>query len=407
MLEAAVLTPAHVSSRPPRGLSFSILVLVLVFSPLPFASVGAIWSQLYGVLLGVGLVAYVAQRWRANRGIPPLPKLPLAAGMLVFVVALWGYAQSVPGLLPSLHHPFWSQAAALLELPDMQGYLSLDPQQSFQVATRYLVYLSFALLVLWHARRQRNAELLLKIFVAAQGVYAVYGLAVYFSGLETILWFDKTAYRGVLTSTFVNRNSYATYAGLGVLASLALTLRFLRRTLSADASHRTKLRELIEALTTTGWLLPVVLVACFVAILLTESRMGLVACMIASAVLVGGWVSRLPAGQARTFGSLLLAVLLGLLTFNLLLSGGMTADRLARFFEQGDGRFDVYPLVWQAISERPWTGYGWGAFESAFRAFRDASVGAFFTRATATISSSSWTWAGRRRSRCSLRSFWS
>ena len=39
--------------------------------------------------------------------------------------------------------------------------------------------------------------------------YALYGLVVKFSGADTILWFEKTAYHGLVTGTFVNRNSFA------------------------------------------------------------------------------------------------------------------------------------------------------------------------------------------------------
>ena len=35
-----------------------------------------------------------------------------------------------------------------------------------------------------------------------------------------ILWFDKLDYVDSLTSSFINRNSYATYAGLGLMATL-------------------------------------------------------------------------------------------------------------------------------------------------------------------------------------------
>ncbi len=378
--EAAVLSSTSSTAKPIRGLSFWILVFILAFSPLPLASVNPIWSALYGLLVGGGLIAYVLEHWRSRRTIPVPPALLWLAAVLVGLVAAWGYLQAMPGLLPALQHPFWAETAALLSLPEMPGYLSLAPEQSVQVATRFLIYLGFGLLVFWHSRWERNALLLLKIFVGLQGAYALYGLTVYYAGWETILWFEKTAYQGVLTSTFVNRNSYATYAGLGVLAALALTLRFVRQTVDSEQSQRSKLRELIEAVTSRGWLLPLILILCFLVILLTQSRMGLIATMVGAATLLGVWVSRLKPGQARTLGGILLVVLLSLLALNLVLSGGLTADRFNRLFEQGDGRFQVYPLIQEAILARPWTGHGLGSFATAFAAYRDASVTAFFDR---------------------------
>lgn len=364
-----------------RGISLWIIVSILVFSPLPFGSVGTVWSQLYGVLIGIGLIVYVIDRWRAGRTIPGVPMLLAVAAALVALVALWGYAQATPGLLPSLQHPFWAQTAALLQAPDMKGYLSLTPEKSSQIATRYLTYLGFALLVLWHSRRHRNGELLLKIFIAAQAAYALYGLTIYFSGLETILWFDKPASRGVVSSTFVNRNNYATYAGLGVLATFVLALRYLRRLLDEESTRCAKLRDLLETLTSYGWLLPLTLTVLIVAILLSGSRGGLAAVMIASAVVLGVWISRLGRGRARNLGLTLLVLLLGFLSVNFFLSGGYTADRFARLFDHVDGRFPVYSLTLSAIAERPWTGYGLGSFDAAFRAFRDESIPVLFSRA--------------------------
>ena len=372
MQAAFDLTVAGERSPPPRGLSFWILVFILVFSPLPFASVHPVWSALYGVLVAAGLLAYVIQCWRAGRAIPPIPWPLRVAGGLVGVVALWGYAQAIPGLLPAWQHPVWPETAALLGEPGMAGYLSLIPERSQLAATHWLTYLGFGLLVVWHGRRQRNLDLLLKIFIGAQAVYALYGLIVYFAGLETILWFDKTAYRGVLTSTFVNRNSYATYAGLGALAAFVLVLRFLRHTLDADKSPRTRAREFVETLTSKGWLPPVILLTTVLAVLLTGSRMGLTALLIAAAVLLIGWVTRLPSGQTRRLGIGLLALLVGLLVVNFVLSGGLTADRIARFLEDGgDGRFAALPADdrchRRASADRLWPGQLRGCLPSVPR----------------------------------------
>ncbi|TCT18719.1 O-antigen ligase family protein [Thiobaca trueperi] len=373
-------TPHPRRSLLARGLSFWILVFILALSPLPFASVRPVWIHLSGILVAVALIAYLVQRWQTGRAIPSIPWPLRIAGALVALVALWGYVQAMPGWLTAWHHPIWSETATLLNAPDLIGSLSLTPERSILNANLLLTYLGFGLLVVWHSRRQRNLDLLLKIFVGAQAVYALYGLSVYFSDLETILWFDKTAYRDVLTSTFVNRNSYATYAGLGALAALVLILRFLRQTLTADKSHRTRIREFVETLTSTGWLTPVALLICLLAVLLTQSRMGLTALLIAGTVLLIGWTMRLPAGQTRRLGSILLSLLVVLLVVNFVLSGGLTADRFARLFEQGDGRFTVYPLMLDAIAERPLTGYGLGSFESAFRLVRDDTVMGFFDR---------------------------
>ena len=44
-------------------------------------------------------------------------------------------------------------------------------------------------------------------------IYAIYGLGVHLSATEVVLWVKNQAYIGDVTSTFYNKNSYATYAG--------------------------------------------------------------------------------------------------------------------------------------------------------------------------------------------------
>ncbi|MBK5940064.1 O-antigen ligase family protein [Halochromatium roseum] len=382
MLEAYRLAPALARrTAPPRGLPFWVFAAVLLLSPLPFASVYPVWPAVYGVLIALAVLALVLQRWRLRRGLTmPQPSV-LAASLLALAVIGWGFAQSLPGLLPAWQHPVWEQTRELLQLPELAGTLALVPERSAQVATHYLTYLAFAWLAFWQCRRSRNRSLLLKLFIAAQAAYAGYGLIVDFSGLNSILWFDKQAYQGVLTSTFVNRNNYATYAGLGILAALALMLRSLRQLLARDAEPRARLRDFVETLASAGWLLVMAALLCFLALLLTESRMGLVAFLAALTLLLLGWSLRLPSGQTRAIGLGLMSLPLLLLVINLMLSGDQTTARFAHLFTQGDTRLDAYPLIQQAIAERPWTGYGLGSFESAFRLVRDAQIPSLLRRA--------------------------
>ena len=52
------------------------------------------------------------------------------------------------------------------------------------------------------------------LVIAWSGVaYAIYGMAAYLIDPTHLLWLEKRAYRDVLTSTFVNRNTAAVYFG--------------------------------------------------------------------------------------------------------------------------------------------------------------------------------------------------
>jgi O-antigen ligase len=363
-----------------RGLSFWLFAALLLFSPLPFGSVYAVWPALYGVLVALAVVSFVLQRWHSKHGIT-LPQPPVvAASALALGVILWGYAQGLPGLFPGLEHPAWAQTGMLLERPELAGTLSLVPERSLQVATHFLTFLVFTWLAFWLCRRGRNRELLLRVFIAAQTGYAVYGLVAYFAGLESFLWFDAIGGADLVRSTFVNRNNYATYVGLGTLTALALILRYLRRLASRETDRRARLRSFILDVSTAGWPVVIAAVVCFLALLLSESRMGLVAFLAGLTVLLLGWSLRLPAGQTRNLGLGLVSLPLMLLALNLFLSGDQTATRFAHLFENGDLRFETYALMQEAIDERPLLGYGLGSFESAFRLVRDETIPAILRR---------------------------
>ena len=173
MLGAAVLDSSQPrGDGPVRGLPFWLFAFLLVFSPLPFASVYPVWPALYSMVIAVAILAYLVQRWRLGRGITfPQPAV-IVASALVMGVIVWGFVQSLPGIFAASQHPAWEQARASLDMPRLAGALSLVPERSVQVATHYLTYLAFAWLAFWQCRRSRNRALLLKLFIAAQAAYA-------------------------------------------------------------------------------------------------------------------------------------------------------------------------------------------------------------------------------------------
>ncbi|KAA5604308.1 O-antigen ligase family protein [Roseospira marina] len=362
-----------------RGPAFWIAAMLVGLTPLPLASARPVWVDLLAMLVGLGLTAYAWQRWRLRRPMPPVPAPLVIAGALVLAVAAWAQVQATPGLLPGLAHPAWDYAARALGADDLPAAISLVPERTRATAFAWVTYLGFGLLVALVAYRARNADRLLFLFVAAQGVYAAYGLVVYLGGFETVLWFDKTAYRGSLSSTFINRNSYATFVGLGVLAALALVLRHLRQTLESEPDARRVVLALAEDL----WgrvLVPVSVMAVgTVALLLTGSRMGLASFAAGAIVFLGIWIGRMR-GRVRWVGGGLVAVVVLMLAGSVSLSGDVTLSRVDHLFIEGDGRFAVFPRIVAAIGDRPWVGHGLGTFESAFRLYRDESVEGFFDR---------------------------
>jgi O-antigen ligase len=183
-----------------------------------------------------------------------------------------------------------------------------------------------------------------------------------------------------MTSTFFNRNSYAAYAGMGMLCATAYMLDRWRR-LWRDSSGYFFWRDFLSRLLEREiyWLaLPVIFL---IAVTLTASRAGFASTMagLATLLLALAINRRLPIVKTSLVSLGLLTVCAVLLFF----IGGDLVDRLGRNMVNEDlgVRLSVYELTWEAIKSNPWLGYGLGNFDTAFRLFRDPSVIGWFQEA--------------------------
>jgi hypothetical protein len=116
--------------------------------------------------------------------------------------------------------------------------------------------------------------------------YALYGILSFYLIPGTLLWFQKYAYLESVTSTFINRNSYATYAGLGLMSALAGALSEYSRT--GAKSERSRLRRSAYFLGSTAGAGGAWVAVAFVigmALVLTGSRAGILASLTGVAAL--------------------------------------------------------------------------------------------------------------------------
>jgi O-antigen ligase len=341
---------------------FRALLLVVVLAPLPLGSNRpAAWSSLafvVGVLLLAWAIAVATGRAKA-----PMPFRRLALVAVPFGLTLaWGFVQSLPVLGSTLAHPLWAEVG-IVSAP-----LSLDPAMTRTALMRLACYGGIFWLAAQLGReRVRSREAL--VVVAVTGVaYALYGLMMHMSGSETILWLDKWAYVGDLTSTFVNRNSYASYAGIGVLCCLALFINAMRNAWKPGQTARDKAETVMIAA------LPFLAGAAVIgsALMLSHSRGGNSCTALAIVVLLVAFtVGKVVSGRKAL---LIGGALLGGGVAVILLSGDVTFERFATLGVSDDGRTAIYAITQTAIADSPWLGFGLGAFEPAFRLYRDASL---------------------------------
>lgn len=368
-----------------------LTLLAIGLLPMAFGGVGRLAWSLYGVMVGVLLTLSVLHGlFRKPEGVVA-PAHRRALGLLCagfLILAAW-FAVQASGWTPAaFHHPIWALAAdyhattgragmAPVSLaPVSLGAISVAPERTWEALARWLAYGATFLLVADLARCRDTAWRLVRGLALIGLAYAAYGLIVQFGGFNMILWFDKAAYRDVVTATFVNRNSYATYGGLTALCWTAWLLRELPEAAPSLPVRRRALGH-VQALAGPLVLLSAGLAVVLTSVLLTQSRAGIAATAAGLLVLLGA--HGLARGRGRVRAALLVpaCLLVGLV-------GSLSADGvLDRLRHQGtdDGlRAAAAVVMIGGIAESPWLGVGRGAFEPAFALYRDATVTAHFDR---------------------------
>ena len=357
---------------------FWSLIAVVVLAALPFASVPA-WSWgLIASITGILLIAWSA-RLVIDGETPPvgLRRIWPFALLFGFTIA-WAAVQVLPVTPESWHHPLWrSVNDALGGTGD--GSISLNPFATRTALVRLLAYAGVFWLSLQYCRSSRRAWQAVYALAIAGLAYSVYGLIVEFSGTKMILWYDKNAYYDDLTSTFVNRNSYATYAGLTLVCASGLLLKILSENFGAYAGWKEGFRRLLDNGAVRGWVLLVAWITISTALLLTHSRGGFISAYLGLLALC---VTLAMTRQVKLrFAVFVTGLVVVGGTFFFALGGDITDQRLARALVQTEERPRVYELTLQAIEAAPLLGTGYGTFEEVFRFYRDPSLNNFYARA--------------------------
>ena len=357
---------------------FRILIAVVVLAPLPFGAVHTWAWGLMGSVTGVLLLGWSARQ--ATAGGPPAVSARRIWPMLLLfgIAAGWVLVQSFPFLPESWNHPLWRDTADILgrEIP---GYISVDPYETRSALARLLTHGGIFWLALQYGRDRKRALQAFFAVAVAGLAYAAYGLAVEFSGARAILWFSKTSYADVVTSTFVNRNSYATYAGLGLLVTTGLLVRFVNSAYGGSDVRRERLRRLLAGLTAHGWILVLAWALLATALLLTDSRGGALstfAALVALFVAIG--VTRTV--RRRHAAAMAGVIVLATIAF-LALSGETVTQRLAGTDFERENRMLAYELTVEATADAAWTGTGYGTFQETFRIYRDESIPGIYDKA--------------------------
>ncbi|TPQ49422.1 hypothetical protein C2U72_18660 [Prosthecomicrobium hirschii] len=342
-------------------LYFTSIVLAVV----PFGAVHAIPLGLSAVVTCLVLVLSLG---RAVTN-PAIGRLIVQAAGVAALLTGWLLVQSLsaPDILPS--HPAWRSVER--DFGAIEPSISINPNATawslIDLATPFLSFVS-ALILFGNDTAAARLWRFLRLF--GLGV-TIFGLAQFLILPNTILFYEKWAYHGSLTATFVNRNSAATFLGLVALLWFGEFLGNMRRLAWRDLADRLSsfrwgggddLSHVLRAALATF--------LCLGALFLSTSRGGLIATTLGFSVVFvamdGGAAAARPGALWRLLAGL------GLLLMVFVLFGGLALQRL-RVQGADEDRLCTYLSTVEAIRDNWLFGTGFGTFANIFPLYRDPS----------------------------------
>ena len=308
-------------------------------------------------------------------GEPRQSRWVFSSALLVLVVVTgWTFVQTIDMRSDWLANPAWRAAR---ELAGVQyAAISVEPADTLAsilwIALPFVTFLTGLLL----CDTDQRARKVLSALGLSAGAIAVFGLLQFSMFPKILIVIEKHAYLDSLTAVFVNRNTAATFLGLGTLLMLTL-IRDITRALAKYPPDEPGRNMLLVR----SWIYILLLCACFSALMLSRSRAGIFATFVAALIyfpwLVINWngSTRQLRVAPRWRSMLKLFSAIGFVVVLLAVFAGQAILRAKERRLEDDQRFCMLPGIWRAISDHWLTGTGLGTFRTVFPAYRDPACG--------------------------------
>jgi O-antigen ligase len=354
----------------------SITLFLIVFAPLAYGAVEP-WARNV-ILLSIGLMGCI-WLWRfVALGRPRLSFPPFFPAAILFLALI--ALQLLP--LPRALRDFLSPArlphvTALAGLADW-GRLTANPGKTAAGALFLAACLAFCFVLLNAFRQRRCVKASLTVLLTLGSLEALYGLVEYWTGHQHIFWYQKIHYLEEVTGTYINHNHFAGLLGpLLLLAIGAFIVRFTRFVAGRSYNFAEDGRSTSKKVTATAQLfrhlppgLALLLIGIglmAVALVLSQSRGGLISCAIALGLqIVLLWKIRSRPSQVLQG--------LGVLAFLAAIMGVILVPRiLTRFsYAQRDApeRFELWQDSARIVRDYPLLGTGLGTYRDVLPNYR-------------------------------------
>lgn len=351
------------------SLIFALLTILCVMAAVPLGS-NQPWSwTLVAVVASILFTIYLL--------IGALARRPLFLGLhpaipLLFLVAMaWAYLQTVSWVPANWHHPAWTLASESLGEP-LPGSVSLAPEDTLVAIMRTLSYGLVFIFALQLGRDRLLAYRGIRWVFVAGVVFSLYGLLSYFGVLRDFMWYADDSFGRDVRATFVNRNHFATWAGLTLMCGLAVFFERMFQIPNYPMLAMQKQQDRFSRFMARAWLPMAALILVVSALVSSHSRGGfaaaLIACIVMLVLVDKKW------GKVSNRTRALIASVLVVTALSFWINSDILLDRYGVAGMDAAGRTQVYEKVGQAIADNPWLGYGHGNFEDAFRLYRTEEI---------------------------------
>lgn len=349
---------------------YSLLAIVLL-SPLPFGANTSLAWNLWSLLTALLAMVWSVQGLFKKNSILFLHRNAVNDVMMIFFIIVgWILVQAGCDFFPSLNHPLWQLASAAGI--SSSGFISLTPTDTITALMRLLSYALIFWLSLCYSQDVHKARQIIYSLMIMGLVYAVYALIIHLGDFKMIVWQEKKHYLNDLTGTFINRNHFATFAGLTLLCTIALVHDGVSVSSRYNIGGNFGWQRFIENLIIRTWLPLLAFAVVGTALILTHSRGGFFSSLSGLTVLLIALNANKRSRNLHILGLFLAFMVLGGIVFYVSSEG-----LLARLNVQGlndASREKVYQLTWTAILTNPWLGFGLGSFEEIFPLYKSLDI---------------------------------
>lgn len=304
----------------------------------------------------IGLLGLVTIKQLARIQRTQLKRIPFISTIFTLMVVAWG-----------------SAFCAMLKANAASGIHYLDPLMEIKVATIITQHVVYFFILYFFGP---DFETRIRVVAYTVTAYAAWGLIEYFRVPPPTTGHALWQYYEV-SSFFVNRNNFGTYAAVGLICLTGILGRSFRQAFAARKGGYFEPEEFIQ--NTVFYILLYSIVGS--SLFLSGSRGAMLAFCVGALFYfimhlrmgggVGGWLVSL--------SSILLI---------LILLAGVSGDSLLNRFRLDNvnlDRIEIWRSVFEAIKQRPFFGHGLGSFEHVFPIFREAGGEGYFRRAHSDI----------------------